>query len=388
MSNSTRNSDSLSVRTTQILSEEAYTIFTIVDVVILSEIVSLFGMFTNSITIIVLVRQGFRKSINVSLAGLAVSDFLSLVSLVCLCVGNNPWLIQADVSFDPIGVFYLTTGWPNTIFARITGWITAYITLERCLCVAMPLKIKRVLTRNTSLLILVIIYIGVIAGVCPIYFTTGLHWRYDAAKNRSIIGLNFIGANREDIKRVALAITNVFSPFTSFGLVIICTAILGFKLTEKSNWRNSVTRIARKVKGSPEKTVSKEKIISQNDVNPNNERANSCNENGNAAKVVSPVSKDAKVIKLVVVLSSIYIISSIPAVVHFVWMILDPQYTVVGLQSNVHISVAGITFLFQAANSSANLFTYIYMSSSFRIEFYKLRPFKKCSPHSADDNMK
>lgn len=252
----------------------------------------------------------------------------------------------------------------------------------------MPLKIKRVLTRNTSLLILVIIYIGVIAGVCPIYFTTGLHWRYDAAKNRSIIGLNFIGANREDIKRVALAITNVFSPFTSFGLVIICTAILGFKLTEKSNWRNSVTRIARKVKGSPEKTVSKEKIISQNDVNPNNERANSCNENGNAAKVVSPVSKDAKVIKLVVVLSSIYIISSIPAVVHFVWMILDPQYTVVGLQSNVHISVAGITFLFQAANSSANLFTYIYMSSSFRIEFYKLRPFKKCSPHSADDNMK
>ncbi|CAL1533467.1 unnamed protein product, partial [Lymnaea stagnalis] len=226
-------------------------------------------------------------------------------------------------------VFYLTTGWPNTVFARVTGWITAYINVERCLCVAMPLKIRRILTHGRCVAIIVAIYVGVIAGVCPIYFTTGLQWRFDSAKNRSIIGLNFIGANREEIKRVALGITNVFSPFTSFGLVIVCTMVLVVKLNSKSKWRQSVTREVGHVKSAA-------------------------------------VAKDAKIVKLVVVLSTIYIASSLPSVLHFVWMIVDPEYTVVGRQNNVHLSVAGVTFVCQATYSSVTLFVYLYMSTSFR----------------------
>ncbi|KAH9523797.1 hypothetical protein Btru_047066 [Bulinus truncatus] len=379
-SSKTSDSHSLTLISNQLMSAEAKTIFTIVDVVILSEIVSIFGMLTNTVTIVVLVRQGFKRTINISLAGLAVSDFLSLISLACLCVGNNPWLIEADVPFDPIGVFYLTTGWPNTVFARITGWVTAYISLERCLCVAMPLQIKRLLTHSRSFLVIVLIYVGVIAGVCPIYFTTGLQWRPNALRNRTILGLSFIGANREEVKRVALAITNVFSPFTSFGLVIICTAILAAKLTSKAEWRKSVTRQRGKPKSRHEKVNNNQSLESIESGGP-------CVNGNEKSQLTPPVSKDAKVVKLVVVLSSIYIVSSVPAVVHFVWMILDPQYTVTGQQSNVHIAVAGVTFLFQATNSSVNLFVYLYMSTSFRRDFFKLKLFSTCGAIFRDGNL-
>ncbi|XP_059152712.1 uncharacterized protein LOC131938623 [Physella acuta] len=360
----------------QMLSKQTETVFTVVNVVVLSELISLFGIFTNTITIIVLGRQGFQRTINISLMGMAVSDLLSLVSLACLCVGNNPWLIDSSVPFDPIGVFYLTTGWPNTAFARITGWITAFIAVERCLCVAMPLKIKSVLTHGRSLFIIVCIYVGVIAGVAPIYWTAALDSKFDVAKNKTVVALSLIGANRDEIKRVALSINNVFSPFTSFGLVIVCTAVLAIKLHGKSKWRKTVTRNFDPVKTPlPDTNISTEMKypISVKDTGSVNQKPEV------SEKSKDPTgAKDMKVIKLVVALSSIYIVSSVPAVLHYFWMILDPQYTVVGRQSNVHLSVAGITFVFQAANSSVNMFVYLTMSSSFRDVFYTLPLFRAC----------
>ncbi|KAK6961540.1 galanin-like G-protein coupled receptor npr-9 [Biomphalaria glabrata] len=363
-----------------LMSKQVEMLFTVVNVVVLSELVSLLGIFTNAVTMAVLYRQGFKRTINISLMAMALSDFLSLVSLACLCVGNNPWLIDSNVPFDPIGVFYLTTGWPNTAFARVTGWITAFIAVERCLCVALPLKIHSLLTRGRCLFVIIAIYLGVIAGVVPIYFTAALDYsKFDAAKNRSIVGLSLIGINRDQIKAVALGINNVFSPFTSFGLIIICTALLVAKLNSKAKWRRSVTRdakiikkAARKEKISPSFVVDKQIVLVE-------EEYQTDPETGSPEKSKDASSaKDTKVIKLVVAISSIYIVSSIPAVIHYMWMILDSQYTVVGRQSSVHLAVAGVTFLFQATNSSVSLFVYLYMSTSFQEVFYTLVIFKSC----------
>ncbi|KAH9523798.1 hypothetical protein Btru_047067 [Bulinus truncatus] len=369
-----------------LMTKQVETIFTVVNVVVLSELMSLLGIFTNTVTMVVLYRQGFRRTINISLMGVAVSDFLSLVSLACLCVGNNPWLIDANVPFDPIGVFYLTTGWPNTAFARVTGWITAFIAVERCLCVALPLKIHTILTRGRCLFINIAIYVGVIAGVVPIYFTAALDYKFDFIKNRTIIGLSLIGANRDQIKAVALGINNVFSPFTSFGLVIICTAILAVKLNSKSKWRKGATMDTGKIK----KAARVDKIAppSFNETKENNKIALIEEKYETVVVAVSvgqldkakdaSSAKDTKVIKLVVAISSIFIVSSVPGVIHYMWMILDSQYTVVGRQSSVHLAVAGMTFLFQATSSSVNMFVYLYMSSSFREVFYSLVIFRHC----------
>ncbi|KAK0056412.1 allatostatin-A receptor, partial [Biomphalaria pfeifferi] len=71
---------------------------------------------------------------------LAVSDVGMLGTLVWLNLCFNPLFHNLDLPFDSVEIQYLTAGWPHVVFTQITSWITAFITLERCLCIALPLK--------------------------------------------------------------------------------------------------------------------------------------------------------------------------------------------------------------------------------------------------------
>lgn len=70
-----------------------------------------------------------------------MSDLCCLVTLIWGSVCYSPGLFAADVSFEPLEIAYLSSGIPHTTFTRVTGWITALITLERCLCITAPLKV-------------------------------------------------------------------------------------------------------------------------------------------------------------------------------------------------------------------------------------------------------
>lgn len=61
------------------------------------------------------------------------------------CILITPALNAADLAFDGIEVCYLVSGTPHYTFTRISGCITAMITLERCLSVAYPLKVDMLL---------------------------------------------------------------------------------------------------------------------------------------------------------------------------------------------------------------------------------------------------
>lgn len=73
--------------------------------------------------------------------GLSVSDLGSLTSMILTNVFYTPAVSIEDLPFEPLGVIYLTNALPHLTFARITSWITAFVTLERCLCITAPLKV-------------------------------------------------------------------------------------------------------------------------------------------------------------------------------------------------------------------------------------------------------
>ncbi|KAH9487560.1 Lysine-specific demethylase 4A [Bulinus truncatus] len=100
----------------QVLSFDGRNIFILVNHVALSNLISLFGIGANVVNIVVFFRQGLRNSTNLSFFLLAITDFMGLLTqLACL--------------------------------VRITGWITVYSNgAERCLSIAIPLKIKQIVT--------------------------------------------------------------------------------------------------------------------------------------------------------------------------------------------------------------------------------------------------
>ncbi|CAG5114702.1 unnamed protein product, partial [Candidula unifasciata] len=122
------------------VSDEFRVIFQWICFTVVCQSIDIFGTVTNIINSVCFIKQGFKDPINVTLIGLSISDLGCLVTLIWLNICFTPSFQQADLPFDPTGILYLTAGWPHVIFTRVTSWITAFITLERCLCIALPLK--------------------------------------------------------------------------------------------------------------------------------------------------------------------------------------------------------------------------------------------------------
>ena len=141
---------------------------------ILTGIISAFGCLSNVINIIVFCKQKFSDSVNISLFGLAISDLGCVLNLVWMSMCFSPLFQTLSLPFNPLTVQYLTGGWPHGCFARISSFITAYVTFERCLCVTLPLKVKTIITPRRTTLTLVAIFLVLFSLTAPVFLGIGL----------------------------------------------------------------------------------------------------------------------------------------------------------------------------------------------------------------------
>ncbi|CAL1528654.1 unnamed protein product, partial [Lymnaea stagnalis] len=319
-----------------LLDDDTTQLFFLANSVILNTIVSGLGTVSNVISILIFVRQGFRDTVNISLFGLAFSDLLSLVSLLWLAILSNPLLKNSEqILFVALDVQYLTAGWPHVCFARVTGWITAFVTFERCLCICLPLKVKTILTPTRVNGCIVGIFLVVMASVAPTYYTSRLGDVFIAERNRTLVGL-VVTPDRAQVESVAFTINNVVSPIGSFCVVVVCTIVLAVKLREKTKWRQSATR---------------------------------AKEQDRAGKISR---KDQKAVKMVVAISTVFIVSFTPTTVFFAWMAHDPAFGAGGVYQNIFNVVFSFSFLLEAINGSVNIFVYYNMSSRYRNSFIRM----------------
>lgn len=272
-----------------LISDELRKLFEVMNFVILSGIISLVGSVCNTINIVVFIKQGLSDPVNISLLGLSVSDLGALVSLIWMSVCFNPLFANSGIDFDSIRVQYLTAGWPHVCCARITSWVTAFITFERCLCVAMPLKVKTIITPKRTTCAIITIFAIMIISICPVYYAIYLGPVRDMTTNKTFISLVY-RPNGIHIENISFAI-NFVAQLTSFVLVIICTVVLVQSLLRKYKWH-------------------KHSVCTNTITN-----------------------RDKRLIKMIISLSTIFIICFLPSAVNLVIMMLTPGYSIVGKQA-------------------------------------------------------
>lgn len=272
-----------------VISNELRKLFEVTNFVILSGVVSFLGTLANIINIIIFTKQRFADPVNISLFGLAVSDLGALVTLVWMSICFNPLFSSSGIGFDSVRVQYLTAGWPHVCCARITSWITAFITFERCVCIALPLKVKTIITPKRTMCVVTGIFIVMIASVCPVYYAITLGPIYDTSVNRTVISLVY-RRNGHYIESVSFSI-NLFAQLSSFVFVIVCTIILVRNLHRKCRWRRKSTSTD---------------VITQ---------------------------RDKKVMKMIILLSIIFIVCFLPSAVNLIVMIIIPGYSIMGKQA-------------------------------------------------------
>ena len=127
-----------------LVSKRVRDIFVTINMAILAQIISLFGVVANIVNIIVFTKQGFGEAMTVTLTGLAVADLGTVTCQVWLSICWNPWfhLERLKLPFRPLDIEYLSAGHPRLSSVRISAWILALATFERCLCVTIPFKVR------------------------------------------------------------------------------------------------------------------------------------------------------------------------------------------------------------------------------------------------------
>ncbi|CAL1538396.1 unnamed protein product, partial [Lymnaea stagnalis] len=314
-----------------LISDDLLDIFTLANFVVISGTVSILGFIFNLINIVVFSNLGFSDTTNITLLSLSIADAGILLTLIWLSLCYNPLVAKSFPNYDFMGVQHLSGGWPNICFSRISGWLTVFITFERYLCIAAPLKVKTILTPSRTVAINVIIYVIMAAAVVPVYLACRLEPSFSPSLNRSVVSLVY-GEYGHELESFSLSF-NVFAQLTAFTLVVLCTTGLTRTFLHKVQWRN---------------------------------KASSSGSNAGMS------TRDKKLVKMIILIAAIFIVSSLPGVVGILAMSCYEDYNITGRYKNLFVTTWTFFFALGSINSTVNIFVYLHMSTKFRETFVSI----------------
>ncbi|GFO50148.1 chemosensory receptor a [Plakobranchus ocellatus] len=332
-----------------ILSDEQFYII-ILFIIFTSQLINICAIIANSLSIAVFVKLGFSEPSNISLTALAICDFI----LAVLLTWNNLCFLLAyhnvRLPFDSANVSVLTGGVQWMFLSRTVAWITAFISFERCLCILVPLKVKRLMTpRGTFIAMLIIILFTFGPSFFP-YIRYKFVWVFNPYLNITI--LNTIPVNSEFailFEKIYLVIFGVILPLLAFSIVLICTVLLVLQLRKISSWRMSVTsdKSQRVQLGETPAASSSagEARISQ---------------------------KEKRLVRKVIAIATIFILSYIPTVIMLVCGVVFDDFNSYGVYSRLFFLSGYVTSLGQNISGSVNILVYYKMASKFRSVFRRL----------------
>ncbi|GFO35274.1 chemosensory receptor a [Plakobranchus ocellatus] len=332
-----------------ILSDEQFYIISLF-IIYTSQIINICAIIANSLSIAVFVKLGFSEPSNISLTALAVCDF----TLAVLYTWGNLcfWLTYHNVRlpFHGPNVNSLTGGAQWAFLSSTVAWITAFISFERCLCILVPLKVRRLITPKSTLVAMLII---ILLTFCPsffIYIRYKFVWVFNPYLNRTF--LDIIPVNSEFailFEKMSIAICGVIQPLLAFSIVLICTVLLVVQLRKISSWRMSVT------------SAKSQRV--QTEENP---------AESSSATEARISQKEERLVRMVVAIATIFIVSYIPTCIALLCYVVFDEFNMFGVYRRLSIVSSHITSLGQPISGSVNILIYYKMASKFRSVFRRL----------------
>ena len=287
------------------------------------------GVPTNLLNCLVFYRQGLRDRMNLCLFSLALVDML-FITFFCLAGSYcHVGLLRPEVEdwWKYFVLKYFTGLYRG--FMISSGCLTMVIAVERCLCVTLPLKAATLVKTRTIAVIIVSVVVSIQIVCLLLLFKIGMESREDPNTGTTTFFLTtteFYSEHKFLYDIVENTLIMIVIPFATFAVVTIATAITVVQLKRAIAWRH----------GSSSSSSSD--------------------------------AREVALVKMLVVVSLIYIISSAPNIALGLSRLLVPDFLPSRRYANIFL-VSHLMYLVLAqANSSVNFFVYLAMSSRFRQE--------------------
>ena len=295
-------------------------------------------------------RQGFKESVAVSMTTISAWD---LVKCIAGIMNNFSGILSL---WDPIAAF----SWLNISTAvfnylvcfstYVTSAMAAYVAVERCLCVTIPLKVKWLLTPKVTLTASVVMSVGVFGAFAVMFGVYDIVWEWNGSLNGTVAiykRSDFYLRNEGPVFAY-YNFSGILWPLASFAVIVVATIIIVFKLRESSKFRfSNQSNTSTQPDGSSSQDKTKDQSTQQQNL----------------------LKRDRQVIKMLLVIIVIYIASLAPRIAHYLAKYIVYDFYFLRRHHYLFEFVVYGVMVADSANGAVNFFVFYSMSSSFRSTF-------------------
>ncbi|CAG5129772.1 unnamed protein product [Candidula unifasciata] len=314
-------------------------------------VISLFGIITNILNIVVYLKQGIKDSATVQFLSLSTSDCLFSVLVFMSSLGVLVSRIETfRTILDPVSFTYSIVPVREKAYS-VSISIIVLMSLERCFCVAYPFTVKLIFTKSRSILIIICIAAIFVASLIPEYLTKGLAWTYDKRSNRSRLTYWSSTAASDVLKNSILA--GVLPVVSGVGTTF-CTLYMISAIKASNKFRQSTAPSVRKCSdASTKENKTASKRVTSKETKTNKQ------------------TKDARITRTVIVVNIIFILCNLPKCSVFsssVARMYIPDFSLFteGKYQNIVAILMTFTFVFEAINGASTFMVYYTFNASFK----------------------
>ncbi|CAL1538949.1 unnamed protein product [Lymnaea stagnalis] len=316
-------------------------------------VISLLGIFTNVVIVAVFARQGFKDSMSISMTTVALWDLVKSLGGFMQRLAGPMVLFSPAAAKSWANLSVMVFNYLVSVTCYVTSVLAAYVAVERCLCVTVPLKVKWLLTPKTALVVCVAISVVVFGSFFVIFFIYDVYWVYDPTYNETVAVFEY---NSFSVNNTALFgyynMSGTLWPLVSLVVIVISTIIISYKLRKSAEFRYRTKSVS-----GPVTSDSTERIQPQRYTKKSGQ---------NQAKTTVISRRDQQVVKMLLVIIGVYIVHLAPRVANYLAKYLVFDYYYLRKYHNLFSIVAYVVFVFDFINGSINLFVFFAMSTAFR----------------------
>ncbi|CAL1534904.1 unnamed protein product, partial [Lymnaea stagnalis] len=338
----------------------------------------------NILALIVFLKTGIGDGISVSFFSITVSDLICLATfLVATLLGLLDLTFQVKPYVSLYWVSYVLPFY-GLMFYNISTLLTLFLAVQKCCCVAMPIKFKNQFSRSRCLAVSVGIYGATMVTFIP--FTVSalpLQPGFDIATNSTRLVFCFSPFFLNQVFPVLKGISYISIPIVSEFTVLLCTILLTVKLNQSLRFRNrahtATTTVLKdeifstKTHLSPIESIPDVLLKSREDQpmenvshRPSNEVKETIRRKTNKSRAFK---KELRLTQAVNVVAFIFVVLNSPNIGIFFTSLVLPQFSGIGKYGNTYAVCLEINDLLNVINMSVNLFVYLKFNSRFKQTF-------------------
>ena len=294
------------------------------------------GLLLNVVNMLVFWKQGLRERINFLLFCLSCVDFVLLIQITMY--STDFFFTFLEGPFHVVGPVHEIMANKQIFvlygFVFESGFISTMIALERYICISHPFIAKKILKTKVAGIIVVVSTAVLVGGHSIVADKYRVRCEYNPDKGFTLRGYSpsqFYLENRFLVDVFNSVVYGLALPIFFFLTTSVTTVITAVKLRSAARWRRGQTSVAE--------TDGKEVALT----------------------------------RMLISVSCVFIVCSIPTIMFKLAHIFLPGFTV-GDNRNQNLILLGLCLIhyFPAINSSVNFFFYVKMGSRYRAELKSL----------------